>query len=409
MVSTTSKQLLLLRTILALRFGCDLLHCTKRYCHHRPQTRSLGFCQYPKKNVIIGKIAGGSSGKGGDFIAEWAIPKRFALLSFKLHGELAQRHIGDRIWGHRSVFAAEIKLLAHNLTSPSPTDIGALSVSEVDRSADLDWLLSGSVESYHEIGDLENSDQVNPFMFTTTLAQLAEEKGVNIRTHTSVVKINTKDDGVVSVTIDRGGDCDNIDATDVVGAAGPWTSQLLPQLPLLAPRGHSVIVKPTRPLSPYILFPDIQPAPGHEFRKLLSLDIYPRPADGLHAFDTVYSSGPDDYSVPLPKGIDSVELDEKQCDDVTFSIGSVFKELHEGHVITKQACYKPQIRKHEEDEETGPIVGPMKTKGLWVATGHDERGIQNAPATGLIMSEMIFEGKAHSADVKDLDPVHFTV
>ena len=31
------------------------------------------------------------------------------------------------------------------------------------------------------------------------------------------------------------------------------------------------------------------------------------------------------------------------------------------------------------------------------------------PATGLVMSEMIFEGKAHSADCETLDPEHFLV
>jgi glycine/D-amino acid oxidase-like deaminating enzyme len=65
-------------------------------------------------------------------------------------------------------------------------------------------------------------------------------------------------------------------------------------------------------------------------------------------------------------------------------------------VITKQACYKAQIRKHEEDEEVGPIVGPVDDDdvvvGLWLATGLDEWGVQNGPAVGLVMSEMIFGG-----------------
>ena len=53
------------------------------------------------------------------------------------------------------------------------------------------------------------------------------------------------------------------------------------------------------------------------------------------------------------------------------------------------------------------MVGPTGIKGLWLATGHDEWGIQNAPGTGLIMSEMIFEGAAHSANCDSLDPKHF--
>jgi len=57
-------------------------------------------------------IAAGSSGKGGGFIASWAIPKCIAPLSFKLHQQLAQEHDGGRIWGFRAVHAAEIQLEA---------------------------------------------------------------------------------------------------------------------------------------------------------------------------------------------------------------------------------------------------------------------------------------------------------
>ncbi len=59
-----------------------------------------------------GGIAIGSSGKGGGFIASWAIPKCIAPLSFKLHESLAKEYGGDELWGFRAVYAAEIKLKA---------------------------------------------------------------------------------------------------------------------------------------------------------------------------------------------------------------------------------------------------------------------------------------------------------
>jgi len=359
----------------------------------------------PKVHSIVlleaSQIAGGSSGKGGGFIADWAIPKSIASLSFNLHGQLAEEHDGAKVWGHRTVYAAEIKLLARKLDSdPEKSDDA--------RPPALDWILPGSVEAYDEIGTPKNSGQVNPYMFTKTLAKLAEEKGVEVRIGSAVSRINYhENERVKSVTASRNGIQEDIEATDILVAAGPWTPRLLSQISLLTPRGHSVITKPTRPLSPYVLFPNIKPAPNNTFRTLISPDIYPRPADGMHDFDTVYASGPDGYSVPLPDSTEDVEVDEKLCDDVKVAINSVSREIHDGEVVAVQACYKPQIRKHEEEEETGPIVGPMSIKGLWVATGHDEWGIQNAPATGLLMSEMIMEGKARSADVKDLDPKHF--
>jgi glycine/D-amino acid oxidase-like deaminating enzyme len=246
-------------------------------------------------------------------------------------------------------------------------------------------------------------------MLTTTLAKLAEERGVNFSLGSKVTKIHLNDEGksAHSVSFTKDGETQSINATDVVVGAGPWTPKVLPVVKLLTPRGYSVIVKPTRPLSSYILFPDIKPAPNAFSESFLSPDIYPRPADHLHDFDTVYASGPDDYEVEIPDNSDQVKLVERKLEDVLTAIGSVSREIHEGELVVKQACYKPQIRPHEEDEEVGPMVGPVGTKGLWLATGHDEWGIQNGPGTGLLMSEMIFEGKAHSADTSSLDPKHF--
>jgi glycine/D-amino acid oxidase-like deaminating enzyme len=155
------------------------------------------------------------------------------------------------------------------------------------------------------------------------------------------------------------------------------------------------------------LFPDIRPEPNSSIDNLLSPNIHPRPADQLHGFDTVYASGPDDYEAELPTDSDQVKLVDKKLEDVLTAIGSVSQEIYDGEVIARQACYKPQIRPHEEDEEVGPMVGPAGPEGLWLATGHDEWGIQNGPGTGLVMSEMIYEGKARSADTSTLDPKHF--
>jgi glycine/D-amino acid oxidase-like deaminating enzyme len=351
------------------------------------------------------KIASGSSGKGGGFIAEWATPKCLGPLSFRLHGELAKEHNGDKVWGHRSVFASEIKLFGKDVkASLDREDKGT-----GEAPSDLDWLRPGSIQEYNEIGNRSNSGQVNPFMLTTTLAKLAEEKGVNFSLHSSATKINLgeNDEDVKSVSFTKDGITQTIEATDVVVSAGPWTPRVYPAVSLLTPRGHSVIVKPTRPLSPYILFPNIQPEPNSSIDSLLSPDIYPRPADQLHAFDTVYSSGPDDYEAELPTDNDQVKLVDQKLEDIMTAIGSVSQEMFGGEIVTKQACYKPQIRPHEEEEEVGPMVGPTGVKGLWLATGHDEWGIQNGPGTGLLMSEMILEGNAHSADTSSLDPKHF--
>jgi glycine/D-amino acid oxidase-like deaminating enzyme len=189
----------------------------------------------------------------------------------------------------------------------------------------LDWLRPGTMQQYTEIGDRSNSGQVNPYMLTTTLAKLAEEKGVTFILGAQATKINVHREQKTTQSVDYTKDraTHSIDAMDIVVSAGPWTPNIFPAVSLLTPRGHSVIVKATRPLSPYIFFPDIQPEPSSSIDSLLFPDIYPRPADQLHGFDTVYASGLDDYDDELPTDNDQVKLVDIKLQDVLSAMGSV--------------------------------------------------------------------------------------
>jgi glycine/D-amino acid oxidase-like deaminating enzyme len=53
--------------------------------------------------------------------------------------------------------------------------------------------------------------------------------------------------------------------------------------------------------------------------------------------------------------------------------------------------------------EGTPLVGKVMD-GIYVAAGHSCWGITLGPGTGKVMSEMILDGKARSADVEDLSP-----
>ena len=150
-------------------------------------------------------------------------------------------------------------------------------------------------------------------------------------------KINYSEDSksALSVAYAANGSTIEIEATDIVIAAGPWTTKIFPRAKLQTPRGHSIIVKPSQNLSPYILFPKIEPAPNTTFKKLISPEIYPRPGDDLHNFDTVYSSGPDDYEVSLPPSTGEVEVDAQKCTEVWNALKSVSQQVHDGRIMTK--------------------------------------------------------------------------
>lgn len=127
---------------------------------------------------------------------------------------------------------------------------------------DLDWINGALIQHYEEMGSpgATETAQVHPFHFTNALADLAKEKGVDIRLRAKVTRIHDLTAaGVRSVVYeDRDtGELHTIDnVTDVIVAAGPWTGKLLPRTRVEGLRAHSVVFEAD--VSPYAVFTDIQ-------------------------------------------------------------------------------------------------------------------------------------------------------
>ena len=348
-------------------------------------------------------IGGGASGKAGGVVATWADPSCIAPLSFGLHSELAEMHDGPKNWGFRNVHCADVDAMGeavgdataeesrshfHSHTVSNPSDN--------DYPPDLDWIAPERITSYTELGHPGNTAQVHPHLFTNKVAHLAEEEGAQIILG-SVMSIDYTEGGnrAKSVTYKAKdtSDISDLQASEIVIAAGPWTTRLLPEAPITESRNHSIIVRPRKPLSAYVLFPELHPKIP---QKRIPPEIYSRP-DG-----TIYSCGPSDTNVPLPETTDLVEFDPAVCDTIYKDISSISQAILEGEVVTQQACYRPCVVGRARD--IGPLVGPTSIESLWLASGHDSWGISNGPGTGKVISEMIYDGKASSADVSSLDP-----
>jgi glycine/D-amino acid oxidase-like deaminating enzyme len=127
---------------------------------------------------------------------------------------------------------------------------------------------------------------------------------------------------------------------------------------------------------------------------IVTPEIYARPNN------EAYACGEGDTLVPLPKSTEEVETDEVRCQDIIDYVSSISDELRDGTVTAKQACYLPNV----EGRAKGPLIGPTRIKGLLLAAGHTCWGIQNGPATGKLISEFVFDGKALSANIETLDP-----
>lgn len=380
-----------------------------------------------KLNPAHDGIAGGSSGKAGGLLAKWAFPSNIVPLSFRLHDELAREHDGAARWGYRRCYASQVECKARMPAGVEGKDsVGAgqdvgstegvtrglhkdhrktiSKLKKLGAPEDLDWVdTEHSLVGYDGMGTPDDTAQVHPELFTRSMAQLAEEKGVKIITGARVTGITKGSNGQVeSVTYTKDGQDEQLPTTDCIVAAGPWTPRLLPSVPVTSFRAHSIVIKTPKTVSPYALFTSIalpagfpSPTQGIPLKRgqTIEPEIYPRP-DG-----TVYAAGAAgiDLDVPLPLTTAEVEVDRASCDEIAVQAGAISDELgRDGDVVSRQACYLPQ---------GGPFIGPVPGhKGVIVAAGHTCWGIQNAPGTGKLVSELVFDGKAVSARLGGCDP-----
>lgn len=264
------------------------------------------------------------------------------------------------------------------------------------------WILSSSVRTFKEVGTPENSAQVHPYLFTTAMADMAEERGVRIVYGTVLgIRYNIGQTEVEGVLYASPSCQDTVllPATDVIVAGGPWTSSILPSVAVGGAKSHSVVIRPSKPISNNCLWATIEPGPSRLPRRPVNLELYPRP-DG-----TLYSCNWADADAVLPAASDQVEVNEATCKEICDALGSISDELRDAEVLFKQACHQPVILKEgRRAKNSGPLLGPTGLKGVLLATGHDSWGVHNAPATGLLISEAVFEGSAKSADIRSLDP-----
>lgn len=335
-------------------------------------------------------------------------------LSYRLHAQLAAEHNGAQRWGYRTIHCGSLAAKGRPLQPQDdvndkngrnwtklPKIVNEGSRKKA-RSAtlpiDLDWFVPDDVTDYSPMGDPTTTAQVHPYLFTTSMAELAQEQGVEIILG-SVTCIERSNGSVETVTYRVKNSTHEVkinNVTDVVVSAGPWTSRILPEAPISAMRAHSIVIKAE--VSNYAIFSEIDLPAGFEGRKssrskTVSPEMYARP-DG-----TIYCCGEGDTLIDLPTSSDLVQCDEAKCQDIANYCGSISDAMRDGEIVAKQACYLPSV-----SNGGGPLIGRTSTRGLFLATGHTCWGIQNSCATGKLISEFVFDGQAKSADIDSLDP-----
>lgn len=222
----------------------------------------------------------------------------------------------------------------------------------------LDWVDSTVFKWYKPLG---KAAQCHPYMFTSSMARLAEEKGIYFVEGTvETIEYSGNRDQVQSVTYrsKQSGEQHKLDATDIILAVGPWTQTLLPEAPISGERSQSIAIDPGRDVPPTIVFFD----PGHiePDDKKNQLEVYPRP-DKM-----VYICRRTDYGAHLPATTDDVDVNPRLCQELMNNLAIVSSVLAGSQVLVRQACFRTIVYVETRDPELGPLLGFTGVKNPWV-------------------------------------------
>lgn len=265
---------------------------------------------------------------------------------------------------------------------------------------DLNWIRSDIINDWSTLGGQDSTAQVHPYKFTNFMLRKAIESGaVELILGKVDEVIFNEDTGAVNglrYIPSRQGEFAVDEHVEIYGdqvvlSAGPWTSRILPDCPISGLRAHSITISPHNgTVSPYAIFTELKTGSN----KYISPEIYARK-------DEVYVCGEGDTLVDLPETTDDVEVIKEKCDQLFHYVGKLSPNLSKGHILKRQACYLPVL---DVPSSSGPLIGETNVENLYLASGHSCWGINNAPATGKIMAELLLEGEVRSADINSLDP-----
>jgi len=317
--------------------------------------------------------AAAASGKAAGFLAlDWNDGNAIgplARLSFAMHRELATQ-LADV--GYRNV---ETLLVAG--MDDGPVDV-------YRRHPNPAWL-DGNVAVHSVIGTPDTTAQVDPLRLTRALLDRAVAHGATLVTGIVDGLDRGRDGAVRGVSVDG----TVIPADAVVLALGPWTRRAAAWVPLPEVhglKGASITLAVDAPAQ--MIFSDYLPRDGRR----RTPEIYPR------AGGEVYVNGYPEHD-PLPDDPDDIHPSDEGCDELHRIAGAHSRLLAAAAVTARRACFRPVTT------DGIPIIGPVAgAPGVFVATGHGPWGILNAPATGLIVAQMILDGHAHSLDATPFAP-----
>lgn len=230
-----------------------------------------------------------------------------------------------------------------------------------------------------------DSGYADPYSVTTGYANAARERGARVITASPATGVEIVGDRVTAVLTADG----RIETPIAVVAAGPWSGPFLGDIGVdvpLTPIRHQVVML----RRPHDVVPD------HPIIGDVVNDMSPRPDVGNI---TLIGVGEDEPAEPetFNQGVDMAMV------EVTFSkltrrmpgmAGALFRGGWSG-LFTVTPDWHPVMDRVEGIE------------GLYLAIGFSGHGFKLSPMIGVVMSELITEGRASSIDISQLNLARF--
>lgn len=400
--------------------------CTAYYLVKHPKFDAK---KYHITIVESKRVAGGASGKAGGLLALWAFPQQLVPLSFQLHQELSDLYDGESEWDYRRLTTVSLEGDISHMDDDTKRDGGHESDSSGTSSgsgpkppkktarvaksldtrklpSDLNWVTEENITQCLSLGGKDTTAQVQPYRFTNFILKKAVEeadgaielilgkvnKVLYLMETGAATGITYEPTSVKSTQTQTAKKLITLTGDQIVLSVGPWTSKILPDCPISGLRAHSITIAPYKDqnVSPYAIFTEFKTG-AYSYT---SPEIYARK-------DEVFVCGEGDSAVDVPETTDDVEVVKSKCDELFKQVGKMSPLLRKGRILKRQACYLPVL---DVPSSSGPLIGETNVENLFLCSGHSCWGINNAPGSGKVMSELLLEGKATSANISALDP-----
>ncbi|MYA62555.1 MAG: FAD-binding oxidoreductase [Dehalococcoidia bacterium] len=254
-------------------------------------------------------------------------------------------------------------------------DTSIVTAEDVEEIAPMVRTFDGESFAYEP-----ESGYADPYSVTTGYANAAREKGAEIRSESPAVGIEVTGNRVTAVLTEN----ERIETPIAVVAAGPWSG------PLLASVGVEVPLRPIRHQVVMLRRPQ-DVVPDHPIIGDVVNDMSPRPDAGNL---TLIGVGEDEDASPdtFNQGVDMPMVEatfEKLVQRMPGMAQALFRGGWSG-LFTTTPDWHPVLDRVEG------------INGLYLSVGFSGHGFKLSPMIGVVMSELITQGRATSLDITEM-------